>query len=53
MDYHGNILLRTNRREDRQKQKAQFCSGGRGKAETESSFVACGAQTVSGCVVVA
>ena len=36
MDYHGNILLRTSRRVDRQKQKAQFCSGGRSEAETEN-----------------
>ena len=36
MDYHGNTLLRTNRREDRQRQKVQFCSGGRGEAETEN-----------------
>ena len=36
MDYYGNILLRTNGREERQRQKSQFCSGGRGEAETEN-----------------
>ena len=51
MGYHGNILLKTNWREGRQRQKAQFCRaggrGGRGKAETENLII------VSGWVVVA
>ena len=33
---HGNILLRTNGREGRQRQKAQFCNRGRGEVETEN-----------------
>ena len=36
MGYHGNILLKTNGRKVRQRQKAQFCRGERGKVETEN-----------------
>ena len=39
MGYHGNILLRTNGREQRQRQKSYFCRGTKGEVETESPFL--------------
>ena len=36
MGYHGKILLRTNEREGRLRQKAQFSRGGRDEAEKEN-----------------
>ena len=36
MGYHENILLRTNGREERQRQKTWFCKGGWRDTKTES-----------------
>ena len=35
MGYHGNILLKTNRRQERQKLKTKFSGMKGGEAETE------------------
>ena len=37
--YHRNILLRTNGREQKQRQKSYFCKGTRGEIETESPIL--------------
>ena len=39
MGYHENILLRTNGREERQRQKAWFCKGGWRDTKTESPIL--------------